>query len=329
MRSWSRSPQPSSSQSSSGPSVRSVSPVGSTAHGSLSGRTRRGSTPGARSRPSSSGGTAASPSPAGSWARSWSWRWSRWVGCGRWPSCSAWPRSRSWSWSWCTSAWPGSSARARRRVAFHEAALDRVRGTGSAVASPARASSIRIIPTPPISISSAAARCSSASAPRERTRARTCSRPGSCGMRRSTPCARARRRVGRAGPARRPARGHGRARRRGAARGRLEDARGLGPGATRCGARGPAPRSHSPARRAALVALLAIDRWGLLPFYLATAGVAFCGWRARPFSRAVLAGIGRPVHDLAGARRDLRSPRRRAVRVAPPGGAAHGALRRG
>jgi ABC-type multidrug transport system fused ATPase/permease subunit len=49
---------------------------------------------------------------------------------------------------------------------------------------------------------------------------------------------------------------------------------------------------------AVLASLLGLDWWGLVPFYLATAGVAFCGWRARSFSRSVLDAIGRPVHDL-------------------------------
>jgi hypothetical protein len=47
-----------------------------------------------------------------------------------------------------------------------------------------------------------------------------------------------------------------------------------------------------------LVSLLGLDWWGLAPFYAATAGVAFCGWRARAFSQSVLERIGRPIHDL-------------------------------
>lgn len=49
---------------------------------------------------------------------------------------------------------------------------------------------------------------------------------------------------------------------------------------------------------AVVASLLTLDWLGVIPFYIATAGVAFCGWRARSFSQSVLAGIGRPVHDL-------------------------------
>ena len=49
---------------------------------------------------------------------------------------------------------------------------------------------------------------------------------------------------------------------------------------------------------AAVVAVAGIEAWGLTPFYLASAAVAVCVWRARPFSAAVLGGIGRPVNDL-------------------------------
>ena len=189
-------------------------------------------------------------------------------------------------------------ARARRRVAFHEAALDRVRGTGSAVASPARASSIRIIPTPPTWISSAAARCSSASAPRARTRARTCSRPGSCGMRRSTPCARAR--------ARRPSWARSVDLREdmavlGAEARRAVDSKTLadwaaGASPLRC------PRACAAlafaCSGAALVALLASTGGACSRSTSRPPVSRSARWRARPFSRAVLAGIGRPVHDL-------------------------------
>ncbi len=47
-----------------------------------------------------------------------------------------------------------------------------------------------------------------------------------------------------------------------------------------------------------VVSLAGIDWWGLTPFYAATAGVAFCGRRARAFSQTVLERIGRPIHDL-------------------------------
>lgn len=49
---------------------------------------------------------------------------------------------------------------------------------------------------------------------------------------------------------------------------------------------------------AAVVSILGIELWGLLPFYAATSALASCGWRARAFTRSVLGGIGRPVHDL-------------------------------
>jgi hypothetical protein len=49
---------------------------------------------------------------------------------------------------------------------------------------------------------------------------------------------------------------------------------------------------------AAIVALVGVDAWGLLPFYVASVAVAWCGWQGRPFSGAVLGGIGRPAHDL-------------------------------
>ena len=149
--------------------------------------------------------------------------------------------------------------------------------------------------------------------------------PAGCSPRRR---ASAPERVGRAGPARRPARGHGRAGRRGAPRRRLEDARGLGPGATRCGARGPArarirllgrgtrrPAGHRPVGTAPV-----LPRDGRR--------------RVLRMARAAVQPGGAGRHRPAGprppgARRDLRSPHRRAVRVAPPGGAARGALRRG
>ena len=54
---------------------------------------------------------------------------------------------------------------------------------------------------------------------------------------------------------------------------------------------------------AAFVAVAGLGWWGPLPFYLATAGVALCGWRARSFSQAILDGLGRPVADLRRWRR--------------------------
>jgi hypothetical protein len=49
---------------------------------------------------------------------------------------------------------------------------------------------------------------------------------------------------------------------------------------------------------AVFVSLAGIEWWGLVPFYLAAGAVALCGWLARTFSRQVLEGLGRPVHDL-------------------------------
>ena len=42
----------------------------------------------------------------------------------------------------------------------------------------------------------------------------------------------------------------------------------------------------------------AVGLWEAAPFQLATIAVAICHWRGRVFSRQVLEGIGRPVHDL-------------------------------
>ena len=42
----------------------------------------------------------------------------------------------------------------------------------------------------------------------------------------------------------------------------------------------------------------AFGRWEAAPFQLATIAVMVCTWKARAFSRSVLLGIGRPVHDL-------------------------------
>jgi ABC-type multidrug transport system fused ATPase/permease subunit len=42
----------------------------------------------------------------------------------------------------------------------------------------------------------------------------------------------------------------------------------------------------------------ALGLWEAAPFQLATIAVMLCTWKGRPFSRRVLEGIGRPVHDL-------------------------------
>ena len=219
-------------------------------------------------------------------------------------------------------------ARARRRVAFYEAALDRVRWRldrpwRARRALPRSASSLRRRPRslrPRLAVRAPLRRAN----PRGTGPARVLA-PERCSPRRR---ARAPTRVGRAGPPRRPARGHGRAGRRGAPRGRLEDARGLGPGTTRCGARGPARA------RIRLLGRGARRPAGHRP--VGTAPVLPRDGRRRVLrmARAAVQPGGAGRHRPAGprppgARRDLRSAHRRAVRVAPPGGAAHGALRRG